>query len=350
MKKVYIANMREGAKVDDVFLVSSKTLASTRNGSPYLRFKLCDKTGEVDAVKWDASEYEITKLGEDEYVLIQGTVNTYRDNHQITLDSIQIYDKSVDPSDFLRCTPKDPDKMFAELNSILRKIKNPHLSKLLDSIFMRDGFAQLFREAPAAKSVHHAYIGGLLEHTLNVVQGCIALADLYPRVDRDLLITAATLHDIGKIEEYTWVGSIKISDEGHLVGHIVSGAMLVKETADTIDGFDPMLSVTLQHMILSHHGQREFGSPKLPKSVEALILHTADDLDAKVAMFNQAIDESDSTGLFTKKHFLLDRPIFKGLPKIEKEKEQEPVEVNAGDELDLGLFAVDTDYDPFAED
>ena len=347
MKKTFVTNLREGARVEDVFLVASKTVAATRNGAPFLRLRLGDKTGEVDAVKWDASESEIARITEDEYVLIQGAVSIYRDNPQITLESIQKYSEAVDPSDFLRCTPQDPEKMFSELNDILRQIKNPHLSRLLSTIFAREDFARVFCEAPAAKSVHHAYIGGLLEHTLNVVRTCVALADLYPQIDRDLLLTSATLHDVGKMEEYTWVGSVKISDAGHLVGHIVSGTMLVKEVADTVDGFDPMLSLALQHMILAHHGFKEFGSPKLPKSIEAVMLHMADDLDAKVAMFGQAIDESQNNSLFTKKHFLLDRPIFKGLPKIEEEVEH--IETLANDDPDLGLFAVDADYDPFAE-
>lgn len=349
MKKIFVTNLREGARVEDVFLVTSKTVASTRNGAPFLRLKLSDKTGEVDAVRWDASESDLSRISEDAYVLVQGTVSLYRDNPQLTLESIQKFDGEVDPSDFLRCSNQDPEIMFSELNSILNKIKNKNLSKLIDTIFAREDFARVFCEAPAAKSVHHAFIGGLLEHTLNVVRLCSSLADLYPQIDRDLLITAATLHDVGKMEEYTWVGSVKISDAGHLVGHIVSGAMLVKEAADMIDGFDPMLSLALQHMILAHHGFKEFGSPKLPKSIEALILHMADDLDAKVAMFAQAIDESETNSLFTKKHFLLERPIFKGLP-IKEEEEAPEIEKRTNDEIDLGLFAVDADYDPFAEE
>lgn len=340
MKKIFVSDMSEGVKVDDVFLVTSKTVASTRNGSQFVRLKLSDKTGEVDAVKWDASESEITRIHEDEYVHIRGIVNIYRENFQLTLETIKKSNEEVDPSDFLRCTPCNIDDMFSELKETLLQIKNPYLVKLINDIFARPNFAKLFCEAPAAKSVHQAYIGGLLEHTLNVVKICVSLACLYPQIDKDLLITAAALHDVGKIDEYTWTGSVKISDEGHLIGHIVSGAMLIRETASEIEGFDPMLSMVLQHMILSHHGLKEYGSPKQPKSMEAEMLHAADDLDAKMAIFSEAIDESETDGLFTKKHFILDRPIFKGLPIVENNK----------DELNLEGFAVETDTDPFAEE
>ncbi len=187
-----------------------------------------------------------------------------------------------------------------------------------------------------------------MEHTLNVMKTCASLADLYPQVDRDLLLTGAALHDIGKVEEYVWDGAIDFSDAGHLVGHIVSGAMMVKEAADKIPGFDPVLNLALQHMILAHHGSKEFGSPKQPKSIEAMMLNHADDLDAKVAIYADAIKDSDGngeTGLFTKKHFILERPIFKGVPA--------PVEITALEKSDnedhLDIFAVDSPYDPFAD-
>lgn len=341
-----MANLKEGIKVEDVFLVISKSVATTRAGLPYLKLKLADRTGEVDAVKWDASESEISKMREDDYVLVHAMVRTYNDSPQLTIDSFTKYGEDVDPADFIRSSPHDPEKMMAEFLSYIDQVSDPHLRQLMDGIFADEDIARKFRQAPAATRIHHAYVSGLLEHSLNVVKICIAIADLYPKVDKELLIAGAALHDIGKMEEFVWSGAIKYSDVGHFVGHIVSGAMLVKEVADGIDGFDPMMSLALQHMILSHHGTHEFGSPKLPKSIEAVILHKADDLDAQISIFERAIAESDENGedgLFTKRHFLLQRPIFKGLSRKTLDSESD------NDDADLDLFAVEPEFDPFAD-
>ncbi|MCL5105346.1 MAG: HD domain-containing protein [Armatimonadetes bacterium] len=348
MKKLYVSNLREGLRVEEIFLVASKSVSSTRGGSPYLKMRLVDRTGGIDAIKWSITESETARLDEDDYILVHATVRSYNDSPQLTIESFQKWGDSIDPADFIRSSDKDPEQMMSALNDLLGQITNQQLKGLLDKIFSDEKLARKFRQAPAAKSVHHAYVSGLLEHTLNVTRACARLADLYPQADRDLLLTGAVLHDIGKIDEYVWTGSIKLSDEGNLVGHIVGGAMMVKRITDEIDGFDPLLSLALQHMILAHHGTREWGSPKLPKSIEALMLHIADDLDAKVAMYEKAIEESDETGergLFTKRHHLLNHPIFKGhrtrLPNSGGGDEDE--------EPDLELFTVDNDSDPFAE-
>lgn len=348
MKRFYVTNLREGTKVDDVFLVVSKSVASTRSGSPFLKIRLADKTGEVEAVKWEATESEISRLTEDDYVLVHGNVNSYKDNLQVQLDSFQRNGEPVDPSDFLRCTERDPKQMMSEFLGIISSVSNPHLRQLLDSFFKNSELAKAFCQAPAAKSLHHAYIGGLLEHSLGVVKGCAAIAGVYPDVDKDVLLTAGALHDIGKIEEFVWSSSIKYSEAGNLVGHVVGGAMMVKEAASRIPGFDPLLSLMLQHMILSHHGLKEYGSPKQSECIEAEILHHADDMDAKVSMFSQWIEESDDNGedgLFTKKHFNLDRPLFKGLRNQKVIRDTIP-----GEEPNLDLLTVHVDYDPFADE
>jgi 3'-5' exoribonuclease len=352
VKKLYVANLREGARLEEVFLVVSKSVACTRTGSQFLKMTLADKTGAVDSVKWDTTEPEAARINEDDYILAQATVKSYNDRPQLVIESFQRWDEAIDPADFLRSSRRDPDEMMNELMAVLEQIANPKLRALLDGFFSNSECSIRFRQAPAAKKLHHAYIGGLLEHTLNVVRTCAVLADLYPYSDRDLLLTAAALHDIGKIDEYVWSSSIKFSDAGHLVGHVVGGAMAVKEAADRIKGFDPTMSLALQHMILSHHGAKEWGSPKLPKSIEAVMLHAADDLDAKLAMFEEAIQSSDNSGLFTERHFLLDRPIFKGLPDcagLFGDQPAEPVLPN-GEASDLESFAADVDYDPFADE
>ncbi|MHB9035942.1 MAG: 3'-5' exoribonuclease YhaM family protein [Armatimonadota bacterium] len=353
MKKIYAANLREGTRVEDIFLVVSKSVASTRTGSQFLKMTLGDKSGTVDAVKWDASESDVSRLREDDHVLVHAAVKSYNDRPQLVVESFQRWGEAVDPADFVRSSPRDPDEMMCELMAILDQVANPNLRRLLDIFLVSGDYATKFRQAPAAKKLHHAYVAGLLEHTLNVVRTCEALADLYPHADRDLLLTAAALHDIGKTEEYLWTGSIKFSDAGHLVGHVVGGAMAVKEAADRIEGFEPVMNLALQHMIISHHGNKEWGSPKQPKSIEALMLHSADDLDAKMAMFEEAIHASDSGGLFTERHFLLDRPIFKGLPvngDVFAESESEPVIFGDDEASDLELFAADASHDPFVDE
>lgn len=347
MKRYYIADFQEGAKVEDVFLIASKSVGSTRSGSPFLKVKLGDKTGTIDAVKWDATETELGSLREQDFVLVHGAVRAYNGDLQLTLDTLRKYSDHIDPTDFLPASPRDPEEMFTELRALLKQIANPHLNSVLTAFFGDKAFAERFGKAPAATKIHHAYIGGLLEHTLNVVNNCIALAGLYSAADRDLLVTAAALHDVGKVEEFEWSVAIKYSDAGHLVGHVVGGAMMVKKAADAIKDFDPILNLALQHAILAHHGMKEYGSPKQPKSIEAMILHAADDLDAKVAMYQNAVAESDRNGdlgLFTKRHFILDRPMFKGVPVQKKEKPAEPGELL----FDADLFAAD-DYDPFSE-
>lgn len=350
MKRIYVDNLRDGLKVDDVFLVSSKTVANTKTGSRYLKLRLSDRTGTIAAVKWSVSDAEASGFGENDLIHVRGLAGLYQGELQLTVDSIMKLSHPVDPADFIRRSERDPDEMLTDLRLILGSVRDPDLSRLLESFLQDEEFLNKFRQAPAAKSVHHACIGGLLEHTLNVVRTCAAISDLYPSVDRDLLLTAAALHDIGKIDEYRWSVSIDFSDAGHLIGHVVGGTMMVKEAIDLIEGFDPLTSLALQHAILAHHGQKEFGSPKRPKSVEAFMLHQADDLDAKVDLFRLAIENSDGNGeegLFTKKNYHLDRPIFKGL---NRQAPQPSVDEGNGDgdgDENLDLFAVDPDWDPF---
>lgn len=316
MKQYYVAKLREGDKIEDVFLIASRSVAEARNGSTYIRLRLADKTGEVDAFRWNATESDVAKINEADFVLIRASVRIYQDNLQITIDSFQPVSDVEDSSDFMRASVRDPDEMMAELRRLLKEVSRPHLSDLLSAFFDDDGFVRDFRRAPAAQRVHHAYISGLLEHTLNVTRACACMAGLYPNADKDLLLAGAALHDVGKTREYEWTGAIKYSEEGHLVGHVVTGAMMVKQAAERIDGFDRHLDLALQHMLLSHHGNKEWGAPKRPKSIEAMMLHIADLLDSQLGIMEQAIEESDEsggTGLFTKKNPYLDRPVFKGL-------------------------------------
>lgn len=347
MKRYFVSELREGAKIEEVFLLASKSVGNTRAGQPFLKMKLSDRSGTMDGVKWNATPTDLSCVSEMDFILARGTVGVYNGEMQMVVESFRKHTDKIDAADFLAKTSHDVYAMFTELQELLGQVKDSSLSRLLASFFDDEATTGKFREAPAATKLHHACIGGLLEHTLNVVRASAALAELYPEADRDLVLTAAALHDIGKIEEYEWSTALRFTDAGHLVGHVVGGAMMAKGAADRIEGFDPLLNLALQHAILSHHGMKEYGSPKQPKSLEAMIVHAADELDANVGMYHKAIADSEhegTLGLFTKRHFMLDRPLFKGIPKPSDtptlpEPSFDPVAISA-----------ETDYDPFGEE
>lgn len=347
MKRYFVSELREGAKIEEVFLLQSKSVGNTRAGQPFLKMKLSDRSGTMDAVKWNATPTDLSCVSEMDFILARGTVGLYNGEMQMVVESLRKHTEKIDAADFLAKTPRNVEAMLEELRGILGQVTDPSLAKLLAWFFNDDAIVAKFRDAPAATKLHHACIGGLLEHTLNVVKASSALGDLYPEADRDLIITAAALHDIGKIEEYDWTTALRFTDAGHLVGHVVGGAMMAKQAADRIEGFDPLLNLALQHAILAHHGMKEYGSPKQPKSMEAMIVHAADELDANIGMYHKAVAESEhegTLGLFTKRHFMLDRPLFKGIPK----PCDSPTLPEAS--FDSEALSADTDYDPFAED
>jgi 3'-5' exoribonuclease len=346
MKNYYIDNLRDGTRIDDVFLVCGKNVGKTQDGSPFVRLKLMDRTGSIDAIKWDASEAVCSCLLVDDYIQARGVVSKYKDKLQIVLENVRKISDKVDPTDFLPRTTKDISEMVRDLRKIIATVKQPQLHALLDHFFKDEEFVARFSTAPAAMRIHHAYIGGLLEHSLSVAQLCDLVCRHYPEVNRDLLITAAALHDIGKVDEFCWCRSIRYSDSGHLIGHLVSGAMMVDAAAEKIADFHPFLRLIMTHIILSHHGEKEFGSPKRPKTLESLMLHYVEDMDAKIKTFAEAVGKSceitDRPEFWTEKHWVFDRPLLKGMPKntfgepAEGEVERDPG--RDGDE-----------FDPFAE-
>jgi len=223
----------------------------------------------------------------------------------------------VEPSDYLPLSKYDIGEMFSELLAIIETVESPHLKELLRNFMSDEKTAELFRKVPAAKGLHHVYVGGLLEHTLSVTRLIDKTAGHYPGVDRDLLIAGAIIHDIGKTKELTCDGIIEYTDEGRLIGHIVIGLEMLNSQIASIKGFPPQLAVGLRHLVLSHHGMLEFGSPKRPKTIEAVILHQIDDLDAKVNAFREFIDNSpEDDSDWTPYHRLFDRFIYKGGPKL----------------------------------
>ena len=320
MKKIFVDELSVGSEIDSIFLVRDKKLATTKNGRPYLDVNLIDKTGKIAAKLWEKRDdqgyvervYE--SFGKNDFVRVSGRIESYREKNQLNVDRIELVDaEDVELSDFLPTGERNPDEMVKEFLKINSEIKNPHIKKLIGSFFKDNDFMSKFKTAPAAKKLHQAYLGGLMEHTLNLVNMAVALADYYAFVNRDLLICGTLLHDIGKMEELDYARSFDYSDTGRLLGHIFIGAEMVKKKIDKIDGFPKKLSDMILHMILSHHGEFQFGSPVLPAIPEAIILHQIDNMDAKVWGFLGEMDRSiDLDGNWTKYSNVYERFIYKG--------------------------------------
>ena len=280
----YIESFREGEKVTGVYLCKAKASAVTKNGKPYESAILQDKTGTVDAKIWDPGSQGIDDFDPLDYVDIVADVIVFNGVTQLNVKRIRkVREGEYDPKDYLPVSEKDIDEMYEELKKYIASVKDKYLSILLNRFFIEDKeFSQSFKAHSAAKSVHHGFIGGLLEHTLSVVKLCNFYTTLYPMLNRDLLITAAMLHDVGKIDEIEEFPVNDYTDDGNLLGHIVIGSEKIGRMADTIEDFPRQLRSQLQHCILAHHGQLEYGSPKKPALMEAWALYYADDTDAKL--------------------------------------------------------------------
>jgi 3'-5' exoribonuclease len=313
-KTIYTKNIRPGEKISESFLVTEKNLAFSQKGSPYLNLRLKDKTGEMEGKIWEnATEFD-KQFKRGDIVHVQSRAVSFKNMIQLSINEIRkMEDSEVNPSDYFPAAGRDIEEIFQEMMSYVEDINTPCLKSLREEFFKNDSTAVLFKKAPAAKSFHHVYIGGLLEHTLSVVRLLKTVADHYPGVDRDILITGGLLHDIGKIYEFSYDRIIDYSDQGRLIGHIVIGIEMLNAKIAAIKDFPDVLAMELRHLILSHHGSQEFGSPKRPKTLEALIVHHIDDLDAKVNAFQGFIEDSrDEESSWTPFHRLLDRFIYKG--------------------------------------
>ncbi len=301
MPRKYISELNGGTTIDEVFLVQNKDLRTTKNGSLYIQAQLSDRTGMIDARMWDASTPFFESLGDDTFLKIKGRTEIYQNKIQLIIKQIsKTCQEEIRLEDYLPGTEQDVDKMFAELKQIASSIKQPHLKSLLNLFFTDKDFCRGFCSAPAAVQYHHAFLGGLLEHTLSVAKLGSNIAPLYPSLNKDLLICGIILHDIGKISELCYEKGFHYSDEGQLIGHLISGVLMVEEKAKQIDGFPKTLLDLVRHLILSHHGEYEWGSPKLPMTLEAVTLHYLDNIDAKIHAFNKAItNDKDSSGNWT---------------------------------------------------
>lgn len=327
-KNSYIDRMQQGQRFDDLFLVKSIKLGETRAGKPYLVVTVMDKTGEVSGPVWDNVDEVRDMCAVGDVVHLTGLVQSYRDQVQLRIDSIDTVDQAlVDPAPFYPTSPRSRVKMAEELQQLLRSVKNPFLKKLLQRFFKNRDCWALFQDAPAAKGIHHAYVGGLLEHSLSVARIADFLAIHYEGIDRCLLITGALLHDIGKLEELKLEkGLVDYTVAGRLKGHLVIGSEMVAREAGRIRDFPIELLEQVQHLILSHHGRQEFGSPSVPMTVEAFMLSFLDDLDAKMNITEQLRRKMDSQEMgWTEYQRSLERFLYLG---GFASKEPEPAPVN----------------------
>ena len=279
----YIESLREGERINEIYLCKVKQAAMTKAGKPYDNVILQDKTGTLDAKIWDPGSVGIDEFEALDYVAVTGDVTSFQGNLQLSIKHARkVQEGEYEPKDYLPCTEKDVDEMFTELMEYIDSVKNPYLNQLLHKFFDNQTFVERFKFHSAAKSVHHGFVGGLLEHTVSVTRNCNYFAQNYPFLNRDLLLTASIFHDIGKLKELSSFPANDYTDAGQLLGHIMIGAEWVGEAIRTIDGFPATLANELKHCILAHHGELEYGSPKKPALVEALALSFADNIDAKM--------------------------------------------------------------------
>ncbi len=280
----YIEQFREGMRVSDVYLCKTKQHAVTKNGKEYASVVLQDKTGTIDSKIWDLSSPGIGSFEPLQYVYVDGDVTVFQGSNQLNIKRIRRADEGeYRESDYLPVSSRDITDMYRELTELIKSVGNPYLKQLASSFFIEDReFVKKFCFHSAAKSVHHGFVGGLLEHTLSVMKLCRYYAEAYPVINRDLLLTAALFHDIGKTRELSAFPENDYTDDGQLIGHIVIGAEMVGERIRQIPGFPEKTAVELKHCILAHHGELEYGSPKKPALIEALALNFADNTDAKL--------------------------------------------------------------------
>jgi 3'-5' exoribonuclease len=313
MKSPYVSELEPNKVVTASFLVHHKEIRQKKSGEMYLSLLLGDRTGELDAKMWDNVAEIIDDFERDDFVKAKGMLQVFHNRRQLTIHKLRRMDESeIDFVDYFPSSKRDPAEMWTELRGIVAGIGNPHLKGLLNALFDDESIAQRFRRAPAAKQIHHAYLGGLIEHVLSVCAMARLAAAHYVNIDCDLLLTGVVLHDIGKIYELNYERGFSYSTEGQLLGHMQIGLRMIAEKLRGLPEFPPPLRTLVEHMILSHHGQLEYGSPKLPQFPEALLLHYLDDLDSKMECMRALIENDRQVeGCFTTYNAALERTALK---------------------------------------
>ncbi|MHC2067139.1 3'-5' exoribonuclease YhaM family protein [Bremerella sp. T1] len=319
MSRRSVTQLGENENINEVYVASGKQLRPNRQGNLYLQMQLSDKSGSVNAMMWNASDAIYKRFEDGDYVRIQGTSQFYNGAMQVIVSHVErIEAKDVDESDFMQVSPQRMDEMLKELGDQLRAIRNIHLRNLAECFLIDEDLISRFRKSPAAIKNHHAYEGGLLEHVVSLIKVAKAIVPFYPQVDEDLLVMGVLFHDIGKVDELSSDKGLAYSDEGQLIGHLVSGVSIVDRLtaeAEKLSGekFPEELALRIKHMVVSHHGKLEFGSPKVPMTAEALALHYIDSLDAHMHGFDKLLaDDMNSDSNWTSYSPQFGRKLFKG--------------------------------------
>ena len=312
MKPSFVSDLTSEQNITTFLLVCEKEVRSTKEGKPYLRLELGDRSGTIEARMWDQFEVATKEVEREDIVKVQGRVEIYRGKPQFAVQQMRkAKPEEIDLADFLPATKEDVEKLFKQLLAEAESIKNPWLKKLNTEILNDPKISVRYKRAPAAKVMHHAYLGGLLEHVVGLCGLAHQIAEHYPELDLDLLLTAAILHDVGKLDELCYDRAIGYTSEGQLLGHIVMEIETVANAINKIDGFPPALKTVVQHLLISHHGQYEFGSPKLPMIREALVFHYMDDLDSKLAAVRAALAADSGDELWSVYSGALQRKFLK---------------------------------------
>ncbi len=325
MTRRYVNQLVHGDSVDEAFLVADKQLRANRQGNLYLHLELRDKTGTVGARLWNATENLARLFEPGDFLHVRGKTQVFQGSLQIILNHLEVVDPTgIEPEEFLPQSAQNVGKLMARLRELLLAMNNPQLRALVECFLMDDEFVAKFTTAPAGIKNHHAYQGGLIEHVVALLNVADRITDLYPEIDRDLLLTGIFLHDIGKVEELTYDRAFAYSDSGQLVGHLVIGVEMLRDKAERFEKlmgepFPAELLLRLKHMIVSHHGSYEFGSPKLPMTLEAVALHYLDNLDAKIHTFSREIREDPSRdSSWTPFQQSLGRRLYKGTVRADQ--------------------------------
>jgi len=331
MKDFFISDctQQENKVITSSFVVVSKQVKPKKTGEPYLALTLGDRTGQLEAKMWDNVEEFIDAFEQDDFLKVKGLINKYKNRFQLTIHKLRrMQESEIEFADYLPKTPRDIGELWRTLTDFVASFENPHLKALLE-LFMADPeIAERYRNAPAAKTLHHAYIGGLLDHVVSLFRSCNLVCRNYPQVNRDLLLAGVFLHDIGKIYELTYNRSFTYTTRGQLLGHMIIELEMLQAKLEQLPTFPPELKILLEHLIISHHGQYDFGSPKLPMFPEALMLHYLDDLDSKMeAMRAHFLREVDQEGPWTSYNASLGRPLLNSEKFLQGERAAERPEV-----------------------
>jgi len=311
----FISEFKNGERIVGHYLCSQKQVLKTKTGKDYFSLNLQDKTGHINAKVWEVDSNEIQDFEQGDFIKIDGLIKIFNENLQLSVERIRkSHDAEYDLSDYIPVTKKNIDELKNKLDRFIKSVKNIYLRDLLLNFFdenNKQALIKSFVRYSAGKSMHHSYVGGLLEHTISVTEICDFMSTRCELINRDILICVALLHDIGKIFELSDFPVNDYTDDGELLGHISIGADLISKQIDQIENFPRDLRASVIHCILSHHGEYEFGSPKLPRTIEAIVLHFADNLDAKTKMFEEAIESDSTDGNFTSYNKIFARRLLK---------------------------------------